>query len=114
MTAKTIYEIHDAAFARVSAYVILDTTGALVATVSIKYPTDGAGRLYAYVHVIGAPMVRGSASGGGYDKRSAACASAAKASKDWPDAFRAAMMANAGASWDRAVSDAGYIVHQAI
>lgn len=72
-----IYDLHDKAFARVSAYVIL-RSGEKVATVAIKHPADGAGRLYAYVHWLGVPMVRGFAGGYGYDKRSAACADAAK------------------------------------
>lgn len=44
-----IYDQHRAAFSNVSAYVItLD--GEKVATIAIKFPRDGAGRLYAYVH----------------------------------------------------------------
>lgn len=78
-----IYTQHDAAFARVSAFVILDGQGERVATVALKYPADGAGRLYAYVHLIGVPMVRGFASGGGYDKRSAAVASAIGKIEPW-------------------------------
>lgn len=72
----TIYQQHEAAFAAVSAYVILDPTGERVATVAIKFPRDGASRLYAYVHLIGVEMVRDYASGFGYDKRSAAVAAA--------------------------------------
>ena len=72
-----IYDQHRAAFSNVSAYVVMHG-GERVATVAIKYPRDGAGRLYAYVHWLGVPMVRGFAGGGGYDKRSAACASAAR------------------------------------
>src|SRR3546814_19308140 len=69
MTA--IYDQHDKAFARVSAYVVTKD-GARVANVSIKFPADGAGRLYAYVHWIGLEMVRDHANGYGYDKRTAA------------------------------------------
>ena len=39
-----IYEQHDKAFSRVSAFVILDSKGERVATVAIKFPADGAGR----------------------------------------------------------------------
>lgn len=53
-----IYDLHSKAFARVSAYVVLDKSGERVATVAFKFPADGAGRLYAYVHWIGVPMVR--------------------------------------------------------
>lgn len=72
-----IYEQHDAAFKRVSAFVIM-SAGERVATVAIKFPADGAGRLYAYVHWLGNEMTRGQASGYGYDKRSAAIADAAR------------------------------------
>jgi hypothetical protein len=72
MTAN-IYDQHDAAFAQVSAFVILDK-GERVATVALKMPPRGRGegRLWAYVHWIGSPMARGFASGYGYDKASAA------------------------------------------
>jgi hypothetical protein len=66
-----IYEQHDAAFANVSAYIIVKN-GERIAKVAFKYPRDGAGRLYAYVHVFGTEMVRGFAGGYGYDKASAA------------------------------------------
>lgn len=65
-----IYAQHDAAFRQVSAFVILKGSER-VATVALKFPADGAGRLYAYVHWIGLEMVRGYAGGYGYDKRSA-------------------------------------------
>ena len=70
------YAQHRAAFASVSAYVILDHKGERIATVALKYPRDGAGRLYAYFHLHGVPMVRAFASGGGYDKASAAISTA--------------------------------------
>ena len=89
-----IYEQNRAAFARVAAFAVL-RDGKPVATVAIKYPQDGAGRLYAYVHVIGTRMVRGSASGGGYDKRSAAVYDACKALKHGGDGYRDADTATA-------------------
>ena len=67
----TIYEQHDAAFRHVNAYVIMRGRER-VGTVAIKYPRDGAGRLWAYVHFLGMPMVRGYAGGYGYDKKTAA------------------------------------------
>ena len=79
-----IYDQHRAAFANVSAFVILTATGETAATVALKCPREGAGRLYAYVHISGLPMVRGWADGGGYDKRSAAVASACARAKDTP------------------------------
>lgn len=53
-----IYEQHDAAFSRVSAYVVA-RNGERVATIAFKFPADGAGRLWAYVHWLGLEMVRG-------------------------------------------------------
>lgn len=77
MPASDIYDLHQKAFARVSAYVVTDArTGECVAKIAFKFPADGAGRLYAYVHWLGLPMVRGFAGGYGYDKRSAAVADA--------------------------------------
>jgi hypothetical protein len=72
-----IYDLHERAFPNVAAYVILHGSEK-VATIAFKYPRDGAGRLYAYVHWFGVEMVRGFAGGYGYDKHSAACADAAR------------------------------------
>lgn len=69
------YQQYRAAFSRVCAYIILKAAER-VATVAFKYPVDGAGRLYAYCHVIGLPMTRGFAGGCGYDKHGAAVANA--------------------------------------
>ncbi len=67
-----IYDQHKAAFAHVSAYVVLNSEGERVATVALKFPRDGAGHLWAYVHVFGFSMERGYAGGFGYDKSSTA------------------------------------------
>lgn len=114
-----IYDQHDAAFANVSAFVILKN-GERVATVALKFPRDGAGRLYAYVHWLGVSMARGYAGGYGYDKRSAAVASAAR-KIEWPidlgsgsDDFAAAIMRDGGDDWTRAVEKAGFTVYQAV
>lgn len=74
---SNIYDQHSAAFASVNAYVVVKN-GERVATIAFKHPRDGAGKLYAYVHWIGLQMVRGWASGGGYDKHSAAASVAVK------------------------------------
>lgn len=120
-----IHDQHAAAFASVSAYVIT-LKGERVATIAFRHPRDGAGRLWTYVHWLGTPMVRGFASGGGYDKHSAACASAihkACAAKHAlllaepgspMDAFRAALCKDDGATWDRQLRDAGFDVLQAV
>jgi len=74
----TIYDQHRAHTKRVSACAILHN-GQHVASVTIAYPKDGAGRLYAYAHWLGKPMVRGHANGYGYDKRTAALSVACRA-----------------------------------
>lgn len=126
----TIYDQHEKAFRRVSAFVIADQ-GRRVATVALHFPADGAGRLWAYVHWLSLPMVRGYAGGYGYDKRSAAVASAAgrlpdpagyAASKREPlgsehtryAQFQAACRADSGYSWDRELEKAGFQVWQAV
>lgn len=117
-----IYDQHSRAFARVSAYVIMNGADR-VGTVAIKFPADGAGRLYAYVHIHGAPMVRGWAGGGGYDKRSAAVASALErheapdygvTAEQW-EALQRAIVAMRSRGWIRAIEDAtGWRVWQAV
>jgi len=125
-----IYDQHDAAFQNVSAYVVMRGADR-VATIAFKFPRDGAGRLYSYVHWIGLEMVRGRASGYGYDKRSAACSVAAKnllATFQAPrkareralalDAgfkeFTAALATDGGKIWDSELRDAGFTVWQAV
>ena len=119
---KSIYDQFDAAFANVSAFSI--TKGdERVGRVVIKFPKDGAGRLYAYVHVYGSSMVRGSASGYGYDKRSAAVIDAAKKldhdDRDSKNAYhvsqtRIALQYDNGHDWTRHLENAGYRVDQVI
>jgi hypothetical protein len=118
--ATDIYKQHDAAFSAVSAYVIA-RDGARVATIAFKFPRDGAGRLYAYVHWYGVEMVRGYAAGGGYDKRSAACASAARKIKHPAGAaplflnhFVSELAKDDRYGWDRNLRDAGFEVWQAV
>jgi len=122
---QDIYDQHKAAFARVEAYIILKD-GERVATIAFKFPADDAGRPYAYVHWLGLEMVRGFAAGGGYDKRSAACAAAARKlaltpearRDDFPiltyDSFRKALSLDDALSWDRCLRDAGFTVLQAV
>lgn len=121
----TIYDLFDKAFNRVSAYVVLDKEGECVAKIAFNFPADGAGRLYAYVHWFGVPMVRGFAGGYGYDKRSAAvadaCAKAIKTIKPEPDdvnfdraTFFRVLASDGGEYFDRKLRDAGFTVIQAI
>lgn len=66
-----IYDQHDKAFRNVSSYVLIKDNKK-IASISFKYPKDGAGRVSCYLHVIGTPMVKGVVNGYGYDKASAA------------------------------------------
>ena len=127
----SIYDQHDVAFRNVSAYVILKDNE-LVARVSFKFPKDGAGRLYAYVHWLGTQMVRGYAGGYGYDKASAAVASAAKrmpmkvsidpAEDNYVRAdslpeyhkFLYELLEDGGEYWDNRLRKAGFTVIQAV
>jgi hypothetical protein len=131
-----IYAQHKAAFPNVSAYVIA-RNGARVATIAFKYPRDGAGRLYAYVHWIGVPMVRGFAGGGGYDKHSAAVADVVRKGRlaekvkarakecriaetdgrpwhDFVDEFVTACLDDNGFHWGRRLEKTGFTVWQAV
>lgn len=119
MTNKTtIYDHHAKAFSRVSAWIILNEWNEKVATVAIKFPQDGAGRLYAYVHWIGLEMVRGFSGGYGYDKRSAAVESAASLietiNDDNQKKFKEALRLMGGKDWHHALIDAGFTVLQAV
>jgi len=129
MTDTTIYSQHDAAFRQVSAYVIA-RNGERVATIAFKFPRDGAGRLYAYVHWLGLPMVRGYAGGYGYDKRSAACSLAVRPLKGKEGGWNApvsnasaitpvcdflnALERDGGQTWESCLRDAGFTVWQAV
>lgn len=76
---KSNWTKFDSAFAQVSSFVILDTeTKNVIAKIALKYPKDGAGRLSCYMHIVGTEVQIGTASGYGYDKRTAAIISAAK------------------------------------
>ena len=121
MPKTDIYDLHRDVFANVAAYVVLKD-GKRVATVAFKSPRDGAGRLWCYLHVFGAPMARGYAGGYGYDKSSAAFeAAAAKHSRDaYPgdqahiDAIKTAVAGDSGYRWSRRLEDAGFTVLQAV
>jgi hypothetical protein len=123
-----IYIQHEAAFSNVSAYVITDKAGERVATLAFKFPRDGAGRLWCYLHVLGLPMQRGSAGGYGYDKRSAAsCEAARKIEKYSPedcakykvdnkvrDAIVEALDHYGGETFDTRIRNAGFNILQAV
>ena len=122
-----IYDQHRAAFANVSAYVIMRGRN-VIGTIAFKFPRDGAGRLYAYVHFHGMPMVRGFAGGYGYDKRTAAVEDAfkkidpayfegdtwTKAHKECARFVKAINGAKDGTEWNLSLENAGYTVAQAV
>lgn len=121
-----IYDQHRATFSQVAAFVILHN-GERVATMAFKFPRDGAGRLYAYVHYIGLTMARGYAGGGGYDKRSASASAAArKIDQEAPRHWTMEQSNNArlflqtlahgddGHGWEENLRLAGFTVLQAV
>lgn len=75
----SVYDKHSKHFAQVSAYVIIDNEGNQKGTMSVKYPKDGMGKLFLYLHLHGSQMVQVSVSGCGFDKLSVAVQKAAEA-----------------------------------
>lgn len=120
---SNVYDQHHQHTRRTGAAAILHN-GQHVANITIAFPADGAGRLYAYVHWIGTQMVRGSANGYGYDKRSAAIASAAtKYLSEWhkvandgtpntANLFWNTISVDRGQEWNSRLRDAGFTVCQ--
>lgn len=126
-----IYDQHLATFANVSAYVIMKGAER-VATIAFKFPRDGAGRLYVYVNWFGTEMVRGHANGYGYDKKTSACADAArkainadrKSAESVGDpagtmrgdrrVFFSALDSDDGYGWELCLGRAGFTVLQAV
>lgn len=119
MPKPNIYEDHDKTFSYVSAFVVCKD-GARVATVAFSFARSGL-RVTAFVHWIGCEMVKGIARGGGYDRKTAACAHAvSKTCKPIPhpntdmDAFVAALAKDQGPTWDAQLHRAGFTVLQAV
>lgn len=76
----------DKAFNQVSSFIILDSeTKDVIAKIALKYPKDGAGRLSCYIHIIGTEVQIGTASGYGYDKRTASIINASQKISDLPN-----------------------------
>ena len=120
----SIYDQHDKAFSQVSAYVIAKD-GKKVGTIAFRFPRDGASRLWCYLRVSGFRMVRGYAGGYGYDKASAAAASAARGLRDpkinefgQDDALLLEIAGildrDDGYGWDRNLREVGFDVWQAV
>jgi len=131
-----IYKLHDAAFAHVSAFVVLKD-GERVATVAFKRGNS----VQCFAHLIGLEMTRGRANGGGYDRNSASFYDAVsrikhplrervlegeknsiqlvdKRAKELWDLLqnftKAAHKGNGGSHWDAALREAGFTVLQAV
>lgn len=75
----TVYDKFDKHFAQISAWVIVNEQGEQVGKMAAKYPKDGMGKLFLYLHLYGSPMVQVSISGFGFDKLSVAVQKAAEA-----------------------------------
>ena len=79
----TVYDKFDKHFAQASAWVIVNEQGEQVGKMAAKYPKDGMGKLYLYLHLHGSEMVQVSVSGCGFDKLSVVIQKAGEAySKD--------------------------------
>ena len=73
----TVYDKFDKHFTQASAWVIVNEQGEQVGKMAAKYPKDGMGKLYLYLHLHGSEMVQVSVSGCGFDKLSVAIQKAA-------------------------------------
>ena len=63
-----VYDKNAKHFELVRAYVIVNAKGEQVGLLNAKYPKDGMGNLYAYLHLFGSSMKVTTVSGCGYDK----------------------------------------------
>lgn len=118
-----IYEIHSKAFRGVTAYCVTDREGKHIARVAFTFSRSGL-RTTCYFHIFGYEMTRVYASGGGYDKASAAAQSAVKRTKpakylpgqgiDYKMETIRDAIKDRGTSWDQDLRDAGFNVLQAV
>lgn len=116
-----IYDLHQAAFKAVEAYVIMRGVE-LVGRVAFK--RGATGKVWCYLHIFGAGMTRGAEGGGGYDKASSAFYKAAMrifAARNDPKIrgviglVQTAARDGAGSStWARGMGDSGFTIHQAV
>lgn len=75
----SVYDKQAKHFSKVSAFVIINKEGDQKGTMQVKYPNDGMGKLFLYLHLHGTEMVQVSVSGCGFDKLSVAVQKAADA-----------------------------------
>lgn len=113
-----IYGKHAAAFNKVSAYVVTDKKGALIARIAFKRGLS----VTCFLHIFGLKMTTGRANGGGYDRNSAAAYNAVMVIPNtgaFPEGkilkeFKTALKeGNGGSHWDKALVEAGFNVMQA-
>lgn len=116
----------DKSFNQVSSFVVLDAeTKNVIAKIALKHPKDGAGRLSCYMHIIGSEVQIGTASGYGYDKRTASIVSAS--GKYWEmldmknidskvnDFIELLLSSEAQSGWQEVINESnGFIVIQCI
>lgn len=74
----SIYDKNAKHFELVRAYAIVNDKGEQVGLMNAKYPKDGMGKLYVYLHLFGSKMKVATASGCGYDKLGSALYKLAK------------------------------------
>jgi hypothetical protein len=125
-----IYAQFDRAFSQVQAGVILKD-GAPVGRYAVRYPRDGMGRASFYLQAWGSPMVKGNASGCGYDRTTAAAHYAGRAlvatirrgnAADFDEKDAVALEigsalagdSDGGDGWQRRLEQAGYTIARAI
>ena len=68
----SVYEKNAKHFELVRAYAIVNAEGEHVGLLNCKYPKDGLGKLYVYLHLFSSTMKVTTVSGCGYDKLGAA------------------------------------------
>lgn len=68
MSKSNVYDQNAKHFALVKAYAIVNEQGEQVGLLNCKYPKDGMGKLYVYLHLFGSTMKVVTVSGCGFDK----------------------------------------------
>lgn len=111
-----VYESLDKATKHISASVILKN-GEVKGRIIVKYPKDGAGRLYVFIHEYGLECLQGMASGYGYDKTGAAISDAYQQwAKEYGDSgicaelYRVLEPVTYNGEWQNVLRKAGYEV----